>query len=182
MPHPASIKANHKAIQAYYAALQAYSEHHVGHEGAVRSAFQVLLADTAKLHRWMLVPEKRMRIGGKTVIPDGTLYDEFNLNRGYWEAKDSDDHLDIEIKKKADKGYPLTNTIFEDTRRAVLFQGKQKVDQFDLTKAQSLADLLNQFYGYTQPEPLRRGSEPRSRQIHPRRSRVKQDDGSPCLK
>src|ERR1700694_5365945 len=106
MPPPPHIKPAHKAIQAYYETLTAYSERHVGHEGAVRSAFQTLLADTAKLHRWLLIPEKRMRVGGKLVIPDGALYDEFNLNRGYWEAKDTDDVLDVEIKK-ADKGYQI---------------------------------------------------------------------------
>ena len=50
------------------------------------------------------------------------MRDEFNLHRGYWEAKDTDDVLTAEIQKKAAKGYPLFNTIFEDTRRAVLFQ------------------------------------------------------------
>jgi hypothetical protein len=35
--------------------------------------------------------------------------------------------LDVEISKKIAKGYPLTNTIFEDTRAAVLFQnGKER--------------------------------------------------------
>jgi hypothetical protein len=56
----------------------------------------------------------------KTVIPDATLCDEHHLHRDYWEAKDTDDKLDIEIKKKIAKGYPLTNTIFEDARQAVL--------------------------------------------------------------
>jgi hypothetical protein len=43
-----------------------------------------------------------------------------HLHRGYREAKDTDDKLEGEIKKKIAKGYPLTNTIFEDTRQAVL--------------------------------------------------------------
>jgi hypothetical protein len=58
MSHAASIKATHKAIQLYYQTLQAYHEHGVGHETAVRSAFQNLLAETAKSHRWLLVPEQ----------------------------------------------------------------------------------------------------------------------------
>ena len=44
----------------------------------------------------MLVPEQPTRIGGKLVRPDGTLCDEYNLHRGYWEAKDTDDRLDTE--------------------------------------------------------------------------------------
>ena len=46
-----------------------------------------------------------------------TLRDIFT-RRGFWEAKDTDDDLDAEISKKIAKGYPLVNTIFEDTQRA----------------------------------------------------------------
>jgi hypothetical protein len=46
--------------------------------------------------------------------------DEHHLHRGYWEAKETDDKLETEIKMKIAKGCPLTNTIFEGTRQAVL--------------------------------------------------------------
>ena len=120
MTTPAPLKSSHKAIQTYYEKLKEYSAHYVGHETALRSAFQNLLAETAKPHGWLLVPEQRAKVGGKTVIPDDTLRDLFNLHRGYWEAKDTDDDLNVEISKKIAKGYPLTNTIFEDARRARL--------------------------------------------------------------
>jgi predicted helicase len=152
MSHPVSLEPTHKAIQTYYQTLQAYRDRHVGHETALRSAFQNLLADTAKTHHWLLIPEQSQRAGGKRIVPDGTLCDDNNLHRGYWEAKDTDDHLDVEIAKKIKKGYPLTNIIFEDTRHAVLFQGKREVLRIDLTQPQNLADLLNQFFGYTEPE------------------------------
>jgi hypothetical protein len=152
MSHPAPIKATHKAIQTYYQALQDYREHHVGHETALRSAFQNLLAETAKVRHWLLVPEQSTRAGSKRVVPDGTLCDDFNLHRGYWEAKDTDDHLDAEIAKKIKKGYPLSNIIFEDTQQAVLFQGKREVLRIDLHDPQNVADLLNQFYAYTELE------------------------------
>jgi len=45
MPHGTAIKPNHKAIQAYYAALQTYKEYEVRNEGALETAFQRLLAD-----------------------------------------------------------------------------------------------------------------------------------------
>ena len=122
MPITGNIKPTHKPIQSYYAALQAYSDQQVTHEGAVETAFQQLLGETAKAHGWALVPKLLIKRGGKSLIPDGTVRDEFNLHRGYWEAKDTDDVLTAEIQKKAAKGYPLVNTIFEDTRRAVLFQ------------------------------------------------------------
>jgi hypothetical protein len=53
---------------------------------------------------------------GRTVIPDGTVRDAINLPRGYWEAKDTADDLQAEIGKKIQRGYPLSNIIFEDTQ------------------------------------------------------------------
>jgi predicted helicase len=152
MSQPAHVKANHKAIQTYYQTLKDYREHDVGHETALRSAFQNLLAEIAKTRHWLLVPEQSNRSGGKRVVPDGTLIDDHYLHRGYWEAKDTDDKLDEEIAKKIKKGYPLSNIIFEDTRQAVLFQGKREALRVDLTHPQNLADLLNLFFDYTEPE------------------------------
>lgn len=152
MPTTGTIKPTHKALQSYYAALQAYSDQQVTHEGAVETAFQQLLGETAKSHGWSLVPKLSIKRGGKSLIPDGTVRDEFNLHRGYWEAKDTDDVLTAEIQKKAAKGYPLINTIFEDTRRAVLFQNGVAALDIDLTDPQLLADLLNAFYAYTEPD------------------------------
>src|SRR5260370_6417193 len=81
-----------------------------------------MLADTARTHHWTLVQELSTKAGGKRVVPGGTMRHPNSLPRGYWEAKDTGDDLDTEITKKSKKGYPLTNTIFEDTREAGLFQ------------------------------------------------------------
>ncbi len=51
MPTPALVKPTQKAVQAYYQTLRAYGAHAVAHESALRSAFQNLLAETAKAHR-----------------------------------------------------------------------------------------------------------------------------------
>ncbi|MEX2309006.1 MAG: type ISP restriction/modification enzyme [Pirellulales bacterium] len=154
MPHDApQLKPAHQVIKAYYAELADYLTHNVSHEQAVRTAFQNLLAKTAKKTGWHLVPEQPTRVRGKQVRPDGTLRDHFNLHRGYWEAKDSADKLDVEIRKKTKLGYPLTNTIFEDTRTAVLFQNGAEIEpRFDLTRPQDLCDLLNKFYSHTEPD------------------------------
>ena len=80
-------------------------------------------------------------------MPNGTLRDLFNLQRGYWEAKDTDDDLREEINKKRAKGYPFTNTIFEDTRRAVLFQNNQVTLDVDSSLSTS---------AFTRENPLRR--------------------------
>ena len=126
------IKPTDKSVKAYYATLRAYRDQDVTHEGAVETAFQQLLTETARRRGWMLVPKITVKRGGKSIIPDGTVRDEYNLHRGYWEAKDTGDDLSAEIAKKAAKDYPLTNTIFEDTRRAVLFQNGQVRVEVDL--------------------------------------------------
>jgi predicted helicase len=147
-----TIKPTHKAIQGYYAARQSFDSLHVSHETGVRTAFQNLLTETARSHRWILVTEQTLKVGGKHIRPDGVMRDEFNLPRGYWESKDTDDDLDAEIRKKAAKGYPLTNIIFEDSRQAALYQDGQECLRADLTTPQQVADLLNQFYRYAEPD------------------------------
>src|SRR3989442_857377 len=143
MPKATLIKPTHKAVKQYYAALQSYRNHQVTHEGALETACGRLLEETAKAHGWKLIPKQRLKVGKSSIAPDGTLRDLFNMRCGFWEAKDTDDDLDAEIQKKIAKGYPLTNTIFEDTRRAVLFQSGQERYRFDLTDKNQLAALLN---------------------------------------
>jgi hypothetical protein len=99
MPRSTTIKPTHKAIQQYYQSLQTYTDLHVKHEGALETAFSQLLATTARLHGWTLIPKQSKKVGKNNIIPDGTLRDIFTP-RGYWEAKDTNDDLDAEISKK----------------------------------------------------------------------------------
>src|ERR1700740_2335889 len=94
-----------RAIDQYYRELAVYAERKVSHETAVRSAFQNLLASFAQSANWALIPEQVLANGKR---PDGTLRDTFNLPRGYWEAKDTRDDLETEIRKKISAGYPIT--------------------------------------------------------------------------
>lgn len=87
------------------------------------------------------------------VIPDGTLRDNaYEITRGYWEAKGPKSNLDKEIECKIQDGYPLSNIMFENTKRAVLYQNKRCVGEFDLTNRNDLIDLLRQFFSHTEPE------------------------------
>jgi predicted helicase len=138
-----------RAIDHYYMELGAYHDHKVTHETAVRSAFQNLLAIYAQSANWILIPEQVLANGKR---PDGTLRDSFNLPRGYWEAKDTKDDLLIEIRKKINAGYPVTNTIFEDTRRAVLYQNNKPVLEVDLTQPKNLTNVLDIFFHYAAPD------------------------------
>ena len=55
------LKATHKPVQNYYAALRQFDNLGVTHETAVRSAFQGLLDYCARQYDWTLVPEWEIR-------------------------------------------------------------------------------------------------------------------------
>jgi hypothetical protein len=130
----------------------------VEHESALRHAFQNLLADSARLHGWNFIAELSAKSGGHHIRLDGTVRDANSLPRGYWEAKDTRDDLALAIERKIHQGYPITNTIFEDTRRAVLYQNRAQVYQADLSDSSQLSNLLFRFYAHEEPE-IRRFEE-----------------------
>ena len=98
---------------------------------------------------WHLIPEQTLE---RNLRPDGVLRDSNNLRRGLWEAKGPKGNLEQEIGKKINDGYPLTNTIFENTLKAVLYQNKKRTAEYDLQNADDLSDLLRQFFTYTEPD------------------------------
>jgi predicted helicase len=147
-----SLTPAHPAIRAYLTALGEYRAQGVEHELGLRSAFQNLLDTTARLQGWTLFAEQSARSGGRNIRFDGTLRDRNSLPRGYWEAKDSRDDLDREIERKIRSGYFLTNTIFEDTCHAVLYQDRDRVLEADLADPRQIADLLARFYSWTEPD------------------------------
>jgi len=137
-----------KAIDRYYKELHDYKGR-ADYELAVRTAFLNLLAETARQVKWMLIPEQTIEGG---IRPDGVLRDSFDLKRGFWEAKGPQSDLDKEIARKIATGYPLTNTIFENTKRAVLFQNKKRAYEYNLHNPREVGDLLAQFFTYTEPD------------------------------
>jgi hypothetical protein len=99
-----SIKPTHKSIATYYEALEKFKAFDAAHEGATETAFSHLLATTANSHGWTLIPKQPHKINGKTIFPDGTLRDLYNLARGYWEANDTSDDLDANLLVFTPKG------------------------------------------------------------------------------
>lgn len=148
-----NLKPTHKPIQNYYDALRQFKTIGVSHEGAVRSAFQTLLEHCGRQFDWKLVPEwsiKRDRAHSLRV--DGALVDEFRLTHGFWEAKDSQDDLGKEVKKKLTAGYPQNNIIFQAPERAILWQNGRSVLDVDITEPVALVEIAKQFFDYTPPE------------------------------
>jgi hypothetical protein len=126
------LKAANKKVAAYYASLEEFQKRGVEHETAVRSAFQALLDDCARQFDWKLVPEYAIRRKGqKPVRVDGGLVDSFNLAHGFWEAKDTQDDLEREIKAKFAIGYPRNNILFQSPRRAILYQNGERLESLN---------------------------------------------------
>jgi hypothetical protein len=145
------LKPTDSAIKTYYANLDAAKSQNALHEGNVRNAFGGLLEEAAKARSWILVTEHSAQAGKRGIRYDGVLRDQYRLPHGYWEAKDSSDDLTAEIRKKIERGYSLNNTIFEDTRQAVLYQDGRESMTADMRDADKLTHLLNAFLNYNMP-------------------------------
>jgi len=137
-----------EAFAHYEQTIAGYAALHATNEGAVRFAFQTLL-NAWLPNGWSLLGEQPLP--GR-LRADGVVKGPYNLTRGLWEAKDTSDTLEEEIRKKIRKGYPLTNIIFEDTRRAVLYQNRLRAMDIDLRDRVQLAALLTEFFRYEEPD------------------------------
>jgi len=147
------LAPNDAIIKTYLQDIQRVKhDQQIAHEMGLRGPFQHLLDKAAKKRGWTLVPELSTYSGGKRVVPDGTVRDEFRLARGWWEAKDTSDKLASEIQKKLKAGYPTRNTIFEDTQTAVLYQDRSEAGEFSLGEPVKIAELLNEFFSHDETD------------------------------
>jgi len=146
------LSASDPIVKGYLKDLNHLKAQHVSHELGLKAPFQTLLDKAAKRRGWTLVNELSTYSGGKRVVPDGTVRDEFRLARGWWEAKDTSDNLAAEIQKKLKAGYPTRNIIFEDTQIAVLYQDRAEAGEFALGEPLKIAALLNRFLSHDESD------------------------------
>jgi predicted helicase len=144
-----TLKPTHKAVVAYYDALGQFDKLGVSHETAVRSTFQTLLQVCARQFKWTLVPEyQRKGVGQNRISIDGALLDMYRFPHGYWEAKDSQDDLEKEVRRKFEAGYPRDNILFQEPKRAILYQNGRQVLDEEITTPTKLVAVLAQFFEY----------------------------------
>lgn len=150
-----NLKPQHKAVKDYYAHIQKLDLFRETKEGAVSPAFGILLRKCAKQFDLTLVEQYRMkaRNNSASIQVDGALVDEYKLPHGYWEAKDTDDDLEVEVQKKFKKGYPKDNIIFQSPDRIILYQDGQEVFDKDIseTNQENLIAALKLFFAYEPP-------------------------------
>ncbi len=145
------LKATHKVVKDYYKEIHALSQIGVSHETAVKSAFANLLRYTARQFKWILIEEYGVKYNSHSIRVDGVIVDNFKLVHGFWEAKDTDDDLDKEVKKKFERGYPKNNIIFQAPEHVVIWQNSKEIFNDDILKPQYLVDALHIFYEYQPP-------------------------------
>ncbi len=146
-----NLKPTHKAIKTYYSQLNSMAQLSLFTEGAVAPAFAGLLRACAGQFRWTLAEQYALKRGERTIRLDGALLDSFKLVHGVWEAKDTADDLDREVKKKLAAGYPRDNTLFQAPDRAIIWQDGQEVFNEDISRPERLVDTLKCFFEYRPP-------------------------------
>lgn len=146
-----SLKPTHKAVKDYYDALAGFGKLYLFNEGAVSPAFAALLRVCARQYNWTLAEQFSLKRKDSTIRTDGALLDSFKLIHGIWEAKDTEDDLDVEVKRKFDAGYPKENTLFQAPDRLIIWQDNRLMFDDSIVKPTFLIEGLKVFF---QHEPL----------------------------
>ena len=144
-----NIKPTHKPIKNYYTELEKYAQHGAENEGTVRTAFQNLLQHYCHQSNLTLLCEKSLYTPEKRrITPDSEVVDAFGLPHGYWEAKDTQDDLNVEADKKFAAGYPSKNIVIQSPTHALLYQHGQLQLDLDITEPRNLIQVLQTFFAY----------------------------------
>lgn len=122
-------------------------------ESVISEAFKDLLKAWSRQNHLHFISQYEFESPQKNRIrPDGTILHDLRVPLGYWEAKDTADDLDEEIRKKLAKGYPQDNIIFENSETAVLIQNRQEVLRCSMTEVAQLGKLVSLFFSYERQE------------------------------
>ncbi|NET75255.1 type ISP restriction/modification enzyme [Okeania sp. SIO1F9] len=148
-----NLKPTHKPVKLYYQSLNKFIQLGAVNEGAVKVAFADLLTACCQQFNWTLLQENSIPLTKKKLIRvDGLLVRDDTLKHGIWEAKDTEDDLAKEVKKKFAKGYPKDNIIFQSPERVIIWQGGKQVYDGEITKPEALVESLKLFFEYRPPQ------------------------------
>ena len=98
---------------------------------------------------WTFIGEyKYTRKGLRPLSIDGAGVDAFKIPQAYWEAKDTQDDLPTEMRKKFEKGYPKNNILFQSPQRVILWQDSRQILDEDITKSDTLVYAVKELFAY----------------------------------
>lgn len=118
-------------------------------ESSIRKAFLRLVENYAESHDLAVVDEINLTAKAR---PDATLRSYLGLDVGYIENKDIKDDIEAEIKKKIERGYPLSNILFENSEELVFYQHESRIAKISLDDDRALDAVLQQFVSFKRPE------------------------------
>ena len=142
-----SLKPTHKPVKAYFQGLEDLDNQGIKNEGAVAPLFADLLRQCANKagHTFATEqPYERLRF-------DGVVLSKTGFTLGVWEAKDTDDDLKTEVRKKFAKGYPKDNILFQSPDGAILYQDSKQLFQGPINDPAELVEVLELFFRYQPP-------------------------------
>ena len=172
-----------KKIEDYYKYLEQL-KFQTENEQGLSPAFLQLLRSYGEERDFDIVPEVSLENG---LRPDATIKNHLRLSIGYWEAKDLQDNLALEIDKKIRLGYPTDNIIFENTEDIVLIQNGKTIFNIKLSDKKNLDKLLNTFFDFEPPEianfskALEKFSEDVPKILQPIREKIKNENSKEFL-
>jgi predicted helicase len=149
-------KPNHKVITDYYREMRQARETQQLHEGAVAPHFANVLRHCLSQSPQLALVEQYAikRDGRKPLRADGALVDKQTnvLLYGIWEAKDSKDKLEKEVKSKFKDGYPDDNILFQSPDQIILYQHGALAFEAAITESpEQLISGLELFFSYKPP-------------------------------
>lgn len=147
-----SLSASHPAIKQYFKEIGHLEDLDFDSEGSISPAFAGLLKRCSQHFGWDLIEKYRLDGSAGPIIVDGAIIDSFRLRQVTWEAKDSKDNLDVEIRKKFEAGYPNDNIIFQAPREVSIWQQGQEVFRKKLETNQDLANAVKILFSYKPPQ------------------------------
>ena len=110
-------------IEKYHADLERFIEFGGSdNEQSIRRAFAECLDSYCREHRERLALVDELSVSASN-RPDGTVKDSLRMARGYWEAKDSHDDLDAEIKVKFNRGYRGRSSLQDHAKLSPILVG-----------------------------------------------------------
>lgn len=114
-------------------------------EAVISQKFGDLINKYCEKKNLILAPQIPKKLENNKIIrPDGTIKNSLTLDMGYWESKANVDFAK-EIDNKIRTGYPLSNTLFEDGKMAILYQHGAEAIRCKIDEPERLDKLLTAF-------------------------------------
>ncbi len=143
------------SIQKYYRKVEETINQAQTHkESALRRHFANLVESYCEQHKLTFADESHIiNKNNQRKYPDGAILLK-GVAIGYWESKDRNDDLEVEIQKKFAIGYPQFNILFEDSQRIILYQAPNRtmygsrVAECDMRDENALHEILLRFVQY----------------------------------